>query len=191
MKIIMIITALMLMSSCSSEDVRVSDIDVTENKNLEQLPQRIGERPATTDGIPHVQLDLDKVPEVHQEMVNRVFSVPGIANEPSVILSWEGLWIDPDVDIVNPNALISGRELGHIHDDGSLHIFLEPSRAQEAIDAGWAVSHPYAAQEREGWDGFVMLYTPQTLEELDVVFQLIVEAYNYVTGLQLDPKDFY
>jgi len=181
------------MFSCSSEDadLNIADEELTENMDLDQLPQRTGARPATTDGVPHIQLDLDKIPSVHQEMVKRVFSVPGIINEPSVILSWEGLWIDENIDIVNPQAVINGREIGHIHDDGSLHIFLEPSRAQEAINKGWAVSHPYAAQERDGWKGFVMLYTPQTMEEINVVFQLIVEAFNYVTGQQLDPKDFY
>jgi len=28
----------------------------------------------------------------------------------------------------------------------------------------------------------VMLYTPRTLEELDVIFQLVVDSYNFVTG---------
>lgn len=179
------------MFSCSSETEEPIITDTNEDLIVEELPKRNGARPATTDGIPHVQLDLDKIPEVHEEMIKRIFSVTGIVNEPSVILSWEGLWIDESIEIVNPQAFINGREFGHIHDDGSLHIFLEPSRAEEAIEKSWAVSHPYAVQEREGWEGFVMLYTPQTIEELNVVFQLIVEAYNYITGQKIDPKDFY
>ncbi len=194
------ITALLLIISCGTDREEVIEVaeveemtitDTLENIETDQLPIREGERPATTDGVPHVQLDLDLVPEVHEEMIQRVFSVPGIANEPSVILSWEGLWIEPSTEIVNPQALLSGREFGHIHDDGSLHIFLEPSRAIEAIEAGWAVSHPYAVAGTDGWEGFVMLYTPQTIEELNVVFQLIVEAFNYVTDQELEPTDFY
>lgn len=189
-KMIMIIVAGLMMVSCSDNTEELV-VDNSEQIQYEVLPIRTGDRPATTDGIPHVQLDLDKIDEVHQEMVRRVFSVTGIVNEPSVVLSWEGLWIDTNVDIVNPDAVISGRELGHIHDDGSLHIFLEPSRAIEAIEAGWAISHPYAVDGRAGWDGFVMLYTPRTIEELNVVFQLIVEAFNYVTGQALQATDFY
>lgn len=188
---ITILTALLFLSSCSSE---MDDMPITNTqsagKELKELPQRTGERPATTNGIPHVQIDLDKLPEIHEEMVRRIFTVPGIINEPSAILSWEGLWIDDNNDVINP-AFLSGREFGHIHDDGSLHIFLEPSRAQEAIDMGWAVLHPFAAEGQTGWEGFVMLYTPQTIEELNVVFQLIIEAYNYITGQEIDPKDFY
>ena len=33
-----------------------------------------------------------------------------------------------------------------------------------------------------GNEGMVMLYTPRTLAELDTIFQLIVDSYNYVTG---------
>ena len=191
LNMMVIITASLLMTSCNSTNEEIQSIDSTDNIEYSQLPIREGDRPATTDGIPHVQLDLDLVQDVHDEMVRRIFSVPGITNEPSVILSWEGLWIDSATDIVNPQALISGREYGHIHDDGSLHIFLEPSRAAEAIEAGWAVSHPFAVEGRDGWEGFVMLYTPQTIAELNIVFQLIVEAYNYVTGQDVEATDFY
>lgn len=200
LNMIMIVAAFFLVISCSENEIEEVMEEVVEDEMTndssdeteeEILPQRPGDRPATTDGIPHVQLDLDKVDDVHEEMIRRIFSVPGIMNEPSVILSWEGLWIDPEIELVHPQAVISGRELGHVHDDGSLHIFLEPSRAIEAIEAGWAVSHPYAAQGSDGWEGFVMLYTPTTMEELNIVFQLIVEAYNYVTGEEIEATDFY
>ena len=37
----------------------------------------------------------------------------------------------------------------------------------------------------DGWEGLVMIYTPSTRQELDVVFQLITESYNHVTGLDI------
>ena len=73
------------------------------------------------------------------------------------------------------------REFAHIHPDGSLHLSLEPSRALEAEQRGWAISHPWSDQ-REGWEGLVMLYTPQSIVELNVTFQLIVDSYNFITG---------
>ncbi len=185
---IMLLATFVAMLSCNTEsDENIIPVQI----ELDPLPFREGDRPATTSGVPHVQIDLGLVPDIHDEMIRRIFSVPGIVNEPSVILSWEGIWIDSDIDIINPQALISGRELGHVHDDGSLHIFLEPNRSVEAINAGWAVAHPYNVEGREGWEGFVMIYTPQTIEELNVVFQLIVEAFNYVTGQELVATDFY
>ena len=106
-------------------------------------------------------------------------------------MSWQGLGLESNITIVNPQALISGEEFGHIHDDGSLHIFLEPSRAIDAIESGWAVAHPFNLEGRDGWEGFVLLYTPRSIEELNIVFQLIVESFNYVTGEQVKATDFY
>jgi len=207
MKILIISIPLFLMAflsliSCNKNDMEIQkEIEVQEMENqnnitpsvaeLEDLPVRPGTRPETTPNIPHMQIDLDKVPEVHKEMVRRIYAIPGIEDKPSVILSWQGLSIVDNITLAEPGALLGGREFGHIHDDGSFHIFLEPRRAAEAIEAGWAVLHPFAAKGRNGWDGFVMLYTPQTIEELNVTFQLIVEAYNYVTGQALVATDFY
>ena len=38
--------------------------------------------------------------------------------------------------------------------------------------------------------GFVMLYTPQSMAELEVTFQLIVDGYNCVTGKKVHAKDY-
>jgi len=32
----------------------------------------------------------------------------------------------------------------------------------------------------------VMLYTPQTLDELETILQLIIDSYNFVTGGTID-----
>jgi len=40
-----------------------------------------------------------------------------------------------------------------------------------------------------GQEGMVMLYTPLELDELDVVFQLVVDSYNFVTGSSLRPNE--
>ena len=34
-----------------------------------------------------------------------------------------------------------------------------------------------------------MLYTPQSMVELDVIFQLIVDSYNFVTGQNIQAAD--
>ena len=56
--------------------------------------------------------------------------------------------------------------------------------ALAAIEAGWAVAHPWAKQ-RAGWEGFVMIFTPNTQAELNVVLQLVRGSYTYVTGQSL------
>jgi phospholipase/carboxylesterase len=153
------------------------------------LPQRQGERPKTTPGIPHVQLGVNFVPEVNQELYRRVYSIPGIEQLPSVIGGWQGLSITNDITILVPDAILGGREFGHIHDDGSLHIFLAPSRAKEAVET-WGIYHPFAIGKTGALSGFVMLYTPQSIEELNITFQLIIEAYNFITKQNIKATDY-
>ncbi len=205
-----IILIFLLMNSCGGDDSDVADsnreneisnseivnINMASNDMLPEvitevkLPQRTGNRPETTTGVPHVQIGVKPVTEVNEELIRRVFSIPGIVKRTSVVGYTHGMWLHEDVIVFEPQ-FIGGLEFGHIHDDGSLHIFLEPTRSFEAVQAGWAIDHPFAEEGREGWDGFVMLYTPQSMEELDWVFQLIVDGFNYVTGQNLIATDYY
>ena len=99
------------------------------------------------------------------------------------------MWLSDDIALAHPETIVSGREFAHIHPDGSLHAPLPYERALEVAEKGWGERHPWADQ-RDGWDGFVMLYTPQTMDELDITFQLIVESYNHVTGQTVQASDF-
>jgi phospholipase/carboxylesterase len=55
------------------------------------------------------------------------------------------------------------------------------------VEKGWAEPHPIA--HYLGNEGMVMLYTPLDMDELDVVFELILDSYNFVTGRDLSPED--
>lgn len=151
-----------------------------------RLPQRPGPRPKTSRAMPHSQIGVTPESTVNQELYRRAYALPGVLDRPSVISvpGAHALWLAHDVELARPDTILRGREFAHIHPDGSLHATLAPQRAQEAIDAGWAELHPIA--EQRGLAGLVMLYTPRTMEELDVVFELVVDAYNLVTGRSLD-----
>lgn len=154
-----------------------------------QLPNRQGPRPATTGSVPHQQIDVDAVPEVNAELFRRAFMLPGVENRPSAfsLPGARGIWIGAEVQITRPDQIVSGREFAHIHPDGSLHASLPLDRALEAEEAGWAEPQPIA--EELGVPGLVMIYTPQTLEELETVLQLVVDSYNFVTGQNLIVTD--
>ncbi len=154
------------------------------------LPKRSGPAPRVTPNIPHQQIDIKPVPEVNEELFRRAFSLLGVENRPSILSlpGARGLWLSNRISLVHPEIIRRGREFAHIHEDGSLHISLPLQRAREAVRAGWAVPHPMSDQE--GWEGFVLLYTPQSMEELDSTFQLIVDAYNYITGWAVRAKDY-
>lgn len=146
------------------------------------LPARAGPRPQVSPGMPHAQIGVTAEPAVDRELRRRAYALPGVLDRPTVVSvpGARALWLADEVELLRPEALLRGREFAHIHPDGSLHATLPPERAREAIAAGWAEPHPIA--EYLGVPGLVMLYTPRTMEELNVVVALIVDAYNFVTG---------
>lgn len=159
-----------------------------ENSSTNPLPKRERQRPPTHKGIPHSQLGVQPVPEINEALFRLAFSLPDVLNRPTTISvpGARALWLADSVTPAHPEALVSGREFAHIHPDGSLHVALSAERAVEAFSKGWAEPHP--AGRYLGINGLVMLYTPQDQPELDVVWQLIVESYNYVTGRDLVPE---
>ncbi len=150
------------------------------------FPMRDGARPDTTNGVPHVQIGVSPVPELSEEMLRQVAEFPGaVLGATRVSLPGAvGFQLTSDAPIAQPQAIVGGREFAHLHPDGSLHASLHPDTARAAIETGWAVAHPWADQ-RAGWEGFVMIYTPTTDAELDVVLQLVRSSYMFVTGRSL------
>ncbi|MGI9406682.1 MAG: luciferase family protein [Hyphomicrobiaceae bacterium] len=155
------------------------------------IPQRALPPPQTTSGVPHIQLGVKAVPQVDAELLRRVSALPSVEVRPTVVSlpGAKGFWLRDEIPLAHPEVIAGGREFAHVHPDGSLHASLPPNRALEAVQTGWAVRHPWA-DKRRGWEGFVMLYTPQSMEELDVTFQLIVDSYNFVTGKTVRAEDY-
>lgn len=158
---------------------------------LSLLPERSGPRTQTTGTVPHVQIGVEPVPAVNDELYRRTFALPGVEDRPTIVSlpGARGMRLRDDIALAHPEAIVNGREFAHIHPDGSLHAPLPYERALEVAEKGWGERHPWA-DEREGWDGFVMLYTPQSMAELDITFQLIEESYNHVTGQTVQASDF-
>ncbi|WP_299480016.1 luciferase family protein [uncultured Roseibium sp.] len=148
-----------------------------------QLPAREGAVPRTTNSVPHIQIGAEPVPALSDQLIARVATLPGVDIRATVISlpGAKGFWLTENVDLAHPDAIVGGREFAHLHPDGSLHASLPPDRARDAVKAGWAAPHPWADQ-RPGWEGFVLIYTPRTTAETEVVFQLVLDGYNYVTG---------
>ncbi|MEM7111927.1 MAG: luciferase family protein [Chloroflexota bacterium] len=155
------------------------------------LPERAGPRTQTTGTVPHVQIDVEPVTAVNDELFRLAYALPGVENRPTIVSlpGARGMWLSEDIAVAKPKAIVNGREFAHIHPDGSLHAPLSLQRSLEVEATGWGERHPWADQ-RDGWEGFVMLYTPQSMDELDITFQLIVESYNYVTGQTIQASDF-
>jgi phospholipase/carboxylesterase len=160
------------------------------NSNYQmEIPKRKRPKPPTNLGMPHAQIGIQPVPDIHTELFRRCYSLPDVQNRPTVISvpGARALWLREDLPLAHPEVIARGREFAHIHPDGSLHVALPPERARKAVSEGWAEPHPLA--QYLGNEGMVMLYTPLDMDELDVVFGLTLDSYNFVTGRSLQPKD--
>ncbi len=170
----------------------VAEADKLSVQQLEpiSLPQREGPRTRTSGRVPHVQIGVKAVPSVNQELRRLAFSLPDVEKRPTIVSlpGTDGMWLNDLLPIVSPKAIVAGREFAHIHTDGSLHAPLPYRRALELTSKGWGERHPWA-DKRDGWEGLVMLYTPRSLEELTITFQLILESYNHITGKSLGVSD--
>ncbi|MGI9357743.1 MAG: luciferase family protein [Rhizobiaceae bacterium] len=147
-----------------------------------RLPPRASPVPQTTNSVPHVQIGVTPNPELSADLLLQVAKIPGVEIRETVISlpGAKGFWINDSVTIARPQVIVGGREFAHMHPDGSLHASLSPQLAKEAVKSGWATHHPWADQ-RPGWEGFVMIFTPGTKEELEVVIQLVLRSYKFVT----------
>lgn len=153
----------------------------------ETFPMRETPIPRTTDGVPHLQIGIQPVPELSEALLKTVDSFPGVNLGPTRVSlpGAVGFQLEDELPLARPEVIVAGREFAHLHPDGSLHASLEPVVARAAIEAGWAAPHPWA-DKREGWGGFVMIFTATTQEELDVVIRLVQHSYTFVTGQNIE-----
>ena len=198
-RLVLLVATLALAACWGGEQATDASAPTTEDTTVRPPPsedplvvlsEREGPRRETTGSVPHQQLGAEPVPEVDAELRRRAFLLPGVADQASALSlpGARGLVLEDGVEIVQPEVLGGGREFAHIHPDGSLHVWLPVERAQEVHRAKWGELHPWTT--REGfWDGVVMVFTPESLEELDVTIRLLVDAYNFMTGASLNPED--
>ena len=151
------------------------------------FPMRETPRPQTTDGVPHIQIGIEATPAFSNAILQHVSLLSGVSLGATrlSLAGAVGFHIDQNITIPRPEVIVGGREFAHLHPDGSLHASLHPETARKAVEAGWAIHHPWAGQ-RKGWEGFVMIYTPTTTEELEVVLSLIDLSYRFVIGAGLN-----
>lgn len=154
------------------------------------LPEREGIRRETSGTVPHIQIDAEPVAAIDAELRRRVYLLPGIEDSASdrSLPGARGLTFASDIEIVRPDVIAGSNEFAHIHPDGSLHVWLSVESAIEVDQKSWGELHPWVDRDNF-WDGVAMVFTPQTTEELDVTIEIVVDAYNFVTGSTLEPSD--
>ena len=157
-----------------------------------ELSMRTTPIPETTNGVPHVQIGVEPVPDISEALLDKVAMLPGVDIRNTVISlpGALGFWIKEDVKVARPDVIVGGREFAHIHPDGSLHASLPPALAKQAVETGWAVSHPWADQ-RPGWEGFVMIFDGEVWRAISMFLAALHLAQNvpfFLTKSSIRPK---
>lgn len=190
------VALLIIAAACSSASPELSQTTTTSSDTPAasvveiSLPEREGPRRQTSESVPHVQLDASPVDSIDAELRRRVFQLPQVTDAPSdrSLPGARGLMLAPGLELARPDVIAGSQEFAHIHPDGSLHVWMPAGRAIEADRLHWGDLHPWV--DRDGfWDGVVLIFTPETTDELEIVIQLVVDAYNFVVGTDLTPDD--
>lgn len=163
-------------------DAVLCSLDPSGSIAFEPLPNRAPPAAVTTGTVPHRQVNPDIIPEVIAELRERVFDQPLVEPRGSTIVTdATAIWIRPEINIGRPECIVSGREVAHIHGDGSVHGVLPHGRIPDAESAGWIERHPWAGLQ-PGFEAYVLMYSPRSSEEVDVILDLVLEGVSFVTG---------
>lgn len=135
--------------------------------------------------MPHQQLDQTPPVALQEELWRRMTGLEGVrAGRSNVSLpETRALHLDEEIAHGPADAYMVGTEFAHLHGarDGSLHAMLPAEAAAEAIDKGWAESHPLASRGIAPRT-LVMLFGPRDEAELDTIWQLIQISYGFARG---------
>ncbi|KAF2722554.1 hypothetical protein K431DRAFT_211322, partial [Polychaeton citri CBS 116435] len=152
---------------------------------LLELPLRLGPQPETAGIAPHRQrtqrIEAGLFHHLNGELRQLAQATPGLIVGKSCFEKHSiGIFSQ------SPRRKTCNGEVCHTHSiDGSMHATLHPADLKMALETGWVVRHPLA---RGGWFSrfvprdFVMIYAPRSIQEVDVVLEIVKAAAHYVSG---------
>jgi hypothetical protein len=157
-----------------------------EATNMNDLPQREGQRPTTTPSNPHSQLNQQpKDTAIIHALMDWAFLLSDIKKESSKISvpGAQAMCLNQDKACDRCNAFMIATEFAHFHPhpDYSMHLGLPLSDVKKVIEKGWGELHPVV---RKGWlpPNFIMLYAPRNKEEMEVAKKIIYRSYQFAKG---------
>lgn len=163
------------------------------------IPQRSEDRPVTRDNVPHQMYTQQSNEDVLAELVRKAKL---LSQELGTVIAPTHLSFhstQPAFYIPDHKAMTAGlsphvREHAHIHahwsaaqtpgslhegtGGGSMHVCLSFRDAEELIERNWAEWHPLADVSLP----LILLYAPQTAEEIDLSLAVIKASYQFVVA---------
>lgn len=154
---------------------------------LENLPARIGEKPVTNPLPPHLQHNQHSPREIYSKLADWMFGAFPKSREHETwisVPSSRAMWLDEDITDTPADGFMppppASREFSHLHLDGSIHVCLPEQDIESVLQAKWGEPHPY---KKHGVNE-ILVYAPQDDTQMQVLQQVIIASYEYVTGEQ-------
>ncbi|MDC0980419.1 DUF5519 family protein [Bdellovibrionales bacterium] len=151
-----------------------------------ELSERSGEPPEIGQVPPQLQFS-DKSPrDIYEKFHNWMFNTfPKVRREPTRISvpTSIAMWLDENEKVGHDDAFMppaGGREFTHLHLDGSIHTVVGSEVENEIILKKWGVRHMYYDRGVKE----VLVYAPRNDEEVELVKKVVIESYEYATGLK-------
>ncbi|KAK6070841.1 hypothetical protein SCUP515_08242 [Seiridium cupressi] len=187
-------TKLRIKALLSHEDLLDTSVyEISGPAYLEGLPERSGPRPKIMPRIlpqrqvPDNVLSTASQTRLHGIVTSLAAAHPDIFEvKPSHTegKTTEGLYARRDLKTLNPIARdnILDHEIGHAHPaDDSLHVWLSDRDAAEVVEKAWGQRFCLPFVKR----GWVMVYAPRNLEEVEIVENIVKAAATFITGVEM------
>lgn len=156
------------------------------------LPVRLSEKPATNPNPPHLQYNQHSPRHIYQNLADWMFSSFEKSREHKTLISvpsTRAMWLDEAVENTPTDGFMPppaySREFAHLHKDGSIHVCLAEADIQQVLEARWGEPHPY----KHLGVNEILVYAPQNEDEMEILKQVIVASYEYVTGEVYPPHE--
>lgn len=177
----------------SSDDLRdASKIEASGPTYLRNLPLRAGQRPRIVARTMPQRQQPEKIDPAVRE---RVHNLPKkyCDQHPQFLTldlsktegrSTDAIYANPDLPGRDPAAKdrMLGNEVAHVHPaENSLHVWLSPSDAKQAVEKGWGERFPLSSLGMLH-PSFIMIYAPRSMDEVDVIEEIVQAGIGYLTG---------
>ncbi|PIB02578.1 hypothetical protein CB0940_01160 [Cercospora beticola] len=155
--------------------------------HLENLPKRAYPRPLTRGIAPQRQTTQCSSPEIYSKLGAAIANMASCSGSRFELGTSCFEKYSTGIFSASPprNQTCRG-EICHAHpSDGSLHLTLHPKDVKLVLERGWGQRHPLARGgffERFVPVGFVMIYAPQTEEDIVHILQIVAAAAKFICG---------
>lgn len=157
--------------------------DGPPSASLTALPHRMRPRPAVgSHPIPHRVLTRHAGPD-EKAALKELFD-GRIAQRPALLEYRTSRWErNNDALFLRDSPPDDGTEVGHIHpSDGSMHLTLRPADAATVVDRCWGEYHPLAGIALGLPETYMLIYPPQTTDELHEIDRIVTAAILHAAG---------